>query len=107
VKWDEGTTTKSCHKDLEPIDVANDLPSGNADIIVDAGLDQHLTADSEVLTDEVVSIARFFFRLFIASLFSLPAASQPPLSPHVFPVIVVHDKKMVTMRPNFWEEKKI
>ena len=54
VKWDEGTTTKSCHKDLQPIDVANDRPSENADIIEEPGLDQHVTADNAVLTDEVL-----------------------------------------------------
>ena len=51
VKWDEGTTTKSCHKDLQPIDVANDRPSANADIIVDPGLDQHVTVDNAARVD--------------------------------------------------------
>jgi hypothetical protein len=85
VKWDEGTTTKSCHKDLQPIDVANDRPSANADIIVDPGLDQHVTADNAVLTDEV--------------LFPFP---WPPNHSNPNP----NCRKMVMKRANLWKEKK-
>jgi hypothetical protein len=47
VKWDEGATTKARHVNLQPINVANDQPSENADDIREVGLEQYVTTEAE------------------------------------------------------------